>query len=170
MPKGNTKDFRLMLPIILITVFADQISKTAIRALIAPNESVVVIDGFFNLVFVKNQGIAFGIMNKQGIVPIPCLLIGSTIVAIILLMLWYVSFRQKNTWINIAVALIMGGAVGNLIDRIRFSGVVDFLDCHVGSWHWPAFNIADSAITTGVIILFFNLFLGQTSYTKHQAG
>lgn len=160
-----------MLPVILITVFVDQVSKTAIRHLVAHNGSIVVIDGFFNLVYVKNKGMAFGIMNRQDIVPIPYLLIGVTIFAIMLLMLWYLSFRQKNRWINIAVAMIMGGAIGNLIDRIRFSGVIDFLDCHVGSWHWPAFNVADSAITIGVIILFFNLFLGQTtSSTKQQTG
>ena len=160
-----------MLPVILITVFVDQVSKTAIRHLVAHHGSIVVIDGFFNLVYVKNKGMAFGIMNRQDIVPIPYLLTGVTIFAIMLLMLWYLSFRQKNRWVNIAVAMIMGGAIGNLIDRIRFSGVIDFLDCHVGSWHWPAFNVADSAITIGVIILFFNLFLGQTtSSTKQQTG
>ena len=152
-----------MLPVILITVFVDQVSKTAIRHLVAHHGSIVMIDGFFNLVYVKNKGMAFGIMNRQDIVPIPYLLTGITIFAIMLLMLWYLSFRQKNRWINIAVAMIMGGAIGNLIDRIRFSGVIDFLDCHIGSWHWPAFNVADSAITIGVIILFFNLFLGQTT-------
>ena len=160
-----------MLPVILITVFVDQVSKTAIRHLVAHHGSIVMIDGFFNLVYVKNKGMAFGIMNRQDIVPIPYLLTGVTIFAIMLLMLWYLSFRQKNRWINIAVAMIMGGAIGNLIDRIRFSGVIDFLDCHIGSWHWPAFNVADSAITIGVIILFFNLFLGQTtSSTKQQTG
>ncbi len=160
-----------MLPVILITVFVDQVSKTAIRHLVAHHGSIVMIDGFFNLVYVKNKGMAFGIMNRQDIVPIPYLLTGITIFAIMLLMLWYLSFRQKNRWINIAVAMIMGGAIGNLIDRIRFSGVIDFLDCHIGSWHWPAFNVADSAITIGVIILFFNLFLGQTtSSTKQQTG
>ena len=106
---------------------------------------------FFNLVIVWNQGISFGMLN-QNFNYGPALLVAVSL-AIVLVFL-YILLRKPNTkWQSLAIAMIIGGALGNVIDRLRFGAVIDFLDFHIGSHHWPSFNVGDSCICIGVFIL-----------------
>lgn len=122
---------------------------------LSPYEAIEVIPGFFNLVFYMNQGAAFGILNEGGMAR-KLFLIGTSLaaLAIVAVLVW----QSRSRLTTFALSLIAGGAVGNLIDRARFGFVVDFLDFYLSTRHWPAFNVADSAITVGVgltIIIYF---------------
>ena len=138
----------LTLPALTIVIL-DQLSKFLVVSTIQLYETIPVINGFFNLVHIRNRGIAFGLMNRPGGNLIFTFLITSTIGAIVLLVLWFLRLKNENIGIILGLSLILGGAVGNLIDRLRLREVIDFLDFYIGPYHWPAFNVADSAITVG---------------------
>ena len=127
----------------------DQISKSVLAYNIPKYASVPVINGFFNLVHVRNRGMAFGLMNRPGHGFQFYILIAATLGAIMLLLFWFGKMKDEDHKITLGISLILGGAVGNLIDRIRLGEVIDFLDFYLGSYHWPAFNVADAAITSG---------------------
>ena len=111
---------------------------------------------FFNIVMVWNEGVSFGLFNNDGInAAIPLIIISLIVCAIFLVWL----ARTSYTLQAYGIALVIGGAIGNVIDRIRFGAVIDFLDFHIAGYHWPAFNIADSAIVIGVLILIVHTFL-----------
>ena len=133
----------------LSIIILDQISKFVIQGSIHIHGSIPVIAGFFNIVHVRNRGMAFGIMNRPGSDFSFYFLVAATIGAIVLLMFWFRRLKDEDRRIIPGLSLILGGAVGNLIDRLRFQEVIDFLDFYVGPYHWPAFNVADSAITVG---------------------
>ncbi len=137
----------------LAVVLVDQVSKLAVVRSMQVHETVSVIPGFFNLVHVRNRGIAFGILNRPGGDLNYYLLAGGTLLAVILLLFWFRKISFAHASAGFALSLVIGGAVGNLIDRVRLREVVDFLDVYIGSFHWPAFNVADSAITIGSIWL-----------------
>lgn len=140
----------------VLLVFADQISKILIRINMSLYESIPVITNFFNLTYVTNDGMAFGINFPFGIY------IFSTISLIFTVFLfWYLwTIKEEGIVIRTGVALIIAGAVGNLIDRIFLGSVVDFLDFMVGNYHWYVFNFADSYVTIGMgFILFDSFFL-----------
>jgi len=103
---------------------------------------------FFNLVMVWNKGISFGMFSEH---DQPWVLIALSLAIIALLVRWL--YTAKNTRTTGAIGLIIGGALGNIIDRLRFGAVADFFDFHIDTYHWPAFNIADAAIVIGVVIL-----------------
>jgi signal peptidase II len=102
---------------------------------------------FFNLAMVWNDGIGLGLMDIAG----PWALIAMSLIICAILLVWLV--RSKDKYLVLPVGLMVGGAIGNVIDRARYRAVVDFLDVHVGDWHYPTFNIADSAIVIGVFLL-----------------
>ena len=138
----------------LAVIVLDQISKFVVASTIPEYGSVPVIKGFFNLVHVRNRGIAFGLMNRaagQGLQFY--FLVAATIGAIALLLFWFRKMKDEDHKIIMGLGLILGGAIGNFIDRIRLGEVIDFLDFYVGPYHWPAFNIADTAITVGILWL-----------------
>ena len=104
---------------------------------------------FFNLVMVWNRGVSFGMFGGGAVPAWALILLSALIVA--MLVAW---LRQvDNSWAAVAIGLVIGGAVGNVIDRVIHGAVADFLDFHLGGYHWPAFNLADSAITIGVVLL-----------------
>ena len=105
------------------------------------------VTSFFNLALTYNRGMSFGLFNDG---PGLSALFFSLVAAVIVAVLVYWLRRVANLFLAVAIGLIIGGAVGNVIDRIRLGAVVDFLDFHIGYWHWPAFNLADSAICIGV--------------------
>jgi len=146
----------LTLPSLTIVIL-DQLSKFLVVCTIQLHESIPVINGFFNLVHIRNRGIAFGFMNRPGGNLIFTFLITSTIGAIVLLVLWFLRLKNENIGIIFGLSLIIGGAVGNLIDRLRLREVIDFLDFYIGPYHWPAFNVADSAITVGAFWVAINM-------------
>ncbi|MBE9546522.1 MAG: lipoprotein signal peptidase [Proteobacteria bacterium] len=139
-------------------VLLDQITKFYISSSMSVYDSTPVIDGFFNITYVRNAGAAFGFLAKASPMIRSLFLIGVTI-AVILLIIYYIwKIKAEEKLFVLPLSLILGGAVGNLIDRIRFGEVIDFLDFYIGSCHWPAFNVADSAISVGAIILVFEMF------------
>jgi len=133
----------------------DQITKLAVTAALAPYEIVKAVPGFFNIVHYLNPGAAFGILNKSGFSG-KLILIGVSIGALVLIA--SMVRGSKDRLYTFALSLIAGGAAGNLVDRIRQGSVIDFLDFHIGGHHWPAFNVADSAITVGVGLAILSFF------------
>lgn len=138
-------------------IFADQLTKHIIKINIALYDNIIVIKNFFNITHILNPGGAFGLFasSSPGVRKFIFLFV-SSIVA--LLILWFYKKSAENfIFLSIGLALIFGGAVGNLIDRFIYGKVVDFLDFYMGTYHWPAFNMADSAITIGMGILIYHI-------------
>lgn len=129
----------------------DQATKYLILSRFQLFETKTVIPGFFNIVSVRNRGAAFGILAGASDAWRGAFFITATLAAVFFIG-WLLKKSEDRISV-IAFALIAGGAAGNLIDRLRFGVVVDFIDWYVKGWHWPTFNIADSAITTGVVLL-----------------
>jgi signal peptidase II len=156
------RSYRLFFLISPAVILLDQITKWAVLKTIPLYASYPVIEGFFNLVHVRNRGIAFGIMNRPGGSQFTIYLLTLvTLVAIFFLFFWFSRLGAEGRKTTFGLALVVGGALGNLIDRVRLGEVVDFLDLHVGAFHWPAFNVADSAITVGVFWLALTIFFSS---------
>jgi signal peptidase II len=134
----------------------DQLSKWAMIGLLAGRPDSIEVVPFFNLVMVWNHGVSFGLFNTG--LSRPWIFIATALAMVAALAVWLV--RVSRQWIAVPLGLIIGGALGNVLDRLRFGAVADFLDFHLGAAHWPAFNVADSAITVGVgLLLLDSLFV-----------
>ena len=138
-----------------ILAAVDQLTKYMIAAAIPLNTGISVIRGFFNLVHVRNTGGAFSIFAGTGWRRY--VFMGITVVVVAAIAYAYDKVGKKDDWTRIAYICIAGGAVGNLIDRVFLGEVIDFLDFYVGKYHWPAFNVADIAISTGAVMLLVSL-------------
>ncbi len=123
------------------------------------HEVYPVIPGLFNLVYVLNPGAAFGFLADASATFRYVFFTGITVVAAGLIVYYLVKTNPRNLILASSLTLIFGGAIGNLIDRIRFGSVVDFLDFYLGAAHWPAFNVADSAITVGAALMIWEMIL-----------
>ena len=151
--------YRLLLIVSAVILVLDQLTKLYIDGCFALYESVPVFENFFHITYVRNKGAAFGIFADSA-VRIPFFITVSTVAAIGIL--WYFRRLQEGQrLLRYALALVFSGAVGNLIDRIRFGEVIDFLDVHWYQYHWPAFNVADSAITVGVGLMLLDLWFEE---------
>jgi signal peptidase II len=139
-------------------IIFDQLSKWWIISNFSLYESREVIPGLFNITFLTNPGAAFGLLAGWETVWRQVFFVGFSLLALVALFFAYRLFRHESRLAVHGLALIGGGAVGNLIDRLRFGEVIDFLDFYVGSYHWPAFNVADAGITIGVGLLLFSSF------------
>ncbi len=138
-------------------VLVDQVTKYLITLNLALHDHIVVVDNFFNINHVLNPGGAFGFFaSGSPWVRKFIFLFLSSLVALFILWLYRRTARNL-VFLSFGLALIFGGAIGNLIDRFRFGKVVDFLDFYVGTAHWPAFNVADSAISIGMAILIYHV-------------
>lgn len=135
------------------TLILDRWSKALIQDRFALNDSAIVIDGFFNVTYVQNTGVAFGIFSSITSPVKSVLLSIFTFCAAIAVIVYSVRSPVANRLLQAALALILGGALGNLYDRLVYGYVVDFLEFYLGSYHWPAFNVADTAISVGVFLL-----------------
>jgi signal peptidase II len=133
-----------------LVVVLDQISKVWVAASFQFQESQPVIPGLFNLTFITNTGAAFGILAGAQSLGRQVFFVGVALVALVVLYLAYREYREQGQVYMAAIGLVAGGALGNLVDRLRLGHVIDFLDFYLRQHHWPAFNIADSAITIGV--------------------
>ncbi len=142
----------------LAVVLIDQATKWAVTRWVHPHETIPVVKGFFNLVHVRNRGMAFGLMNDPGSTLQTYLLLGASLLAICILLWWFKRLGEGGWGLALCLSLVLGGAVGNLADRFRLGEVIDFVDIYLGSYHWPAFNVADSAITIGTLGLALGLF------------
>lgn len=142
------KSNRIFVLAATICLLLDQLSKIYIDRTFSLYQSLPVVENFFHITYLRNPGAAFGILADSSI-RLP-FFIGVSLLAI-LGILWYQRrVPRSDSWQHLTLGLIFSGAVGNLIDRIRFGEVIDFLDVHWYQYHWPAFNIADSAICVGV--------------------
>lgn len=132
-------------------VLLDQLSKALVVADIPPNSVIEIIPGFFNLVNIRNRGAAFGFLNRSDIEWQFWIFLVATLIAV-----WAIFAllrgAKRQPWLCLGLGLILGGSIGNMIDRLRFRAVVDFLDFYLGNWHWPAFNVADMAICVGAFL------------------
>ena len=140
----------------LAVVLADQATKALVLSRFAPGERLEVTP-FFNVLFVYNAGAAFSFLSEAGGWQKPLLVafaLGAAAIVSVLIVR-----RPLERLLCTGLALILGGAIGNVIDRLRFGQVVDFLDFHAAGWHWPAFNVADSAITVGAALLILESFV-----------
>jgi len=149
MRKRPVLNYHLMAWPALAVVVLDQVTKLAVVRSLRLYETVPVIDGFFNLVHIRNRGMAFGLMNRPDFEFAFWFLVAATLCAIMLILFWFFRLEDDDRLMTAGLSLILGGAAGNLIDRIRLHEVIDFLDFYLGSYHWHAFNVADSAITVG---------------------
>lgn len=138
-----------------VLLAADQITKSLVLHYLWPGRLVVVVPGFFNLVMCRNTGGAFSILPDK-----PIIFTALSVVAVGLLCYLFTRFAGRGGP-SFAAAAILAGALGNLADRFRLGFVVDFVDLHVGAWHWYVFNVADAAITLGAISLFVLTFVDE---------
>lgn len=139
-------------------LFLDQLVKELIKGSIPVWGQQVVIEGFFNLVHVLNRGAAFGFLNSPGSTWQPVFFLIMTALAVLVIYSLLRHSKDKGALYVFALSSILGGALGNMTDRLRQGVVVDFLDFHLGRFHWPAFNIADMAISIGAICLLITFY------------
>jgi len=143
--------------IALSITLLDQVSKFYVQKTLRLGQVVPVIPSFFNLTYVLNPGAAFGFLSGAPAAIRHPLFTAISIVAVLFIIYYRARHRQMRLLPSVGLACILGGAVGNLIDRLRLGMVVDFLDFHYGGNHWPAFNVADSAITIGVALMILEI-------------
>jgi signal peptidase II len=147
--------------VILLVIALDQLAKIWVRASFRPDESLALVPGFFNLTYVRNTGVAFGMFAGQG------LLVGLFVAALALAALYYARSLNWAGWeTNLVGGCLCGGALGNLLDRSRLGYVVDFFDVHIGTHHWPVFNVADSLICLSVGWIVLRQFAGEKGKGK----
>jgi signal peptidase II len=150
------KNVVFLLTVVLLVIL-DQVTKYFIHTDMSLHESIPVIPGFFSITYIRNPGAAFGFLAGASPTFRYVFFIGITIAAIGLILHYLQTYAAGDHLLTISLGMILSGAVGNLIDRVRFGEVIDFLDVYLGTAHWPAFNIADSAISVGAFILFIHL-------------
>jgi signal peptidase II len=153
---GMSFNLQGRLPYVLLvaaTLAFDRWTKALIQKRFDLNASMSVIDGFFNITYVRNTGVAFGIFSSISSPAKSVLLSVFTACAAVVVITFSVRTPAHNRLLQIALSLVLGGALGNLYDRLAYGYVVDFLELYAGNYHWPSFNVADTAISIGVALL-----------------
>ena len=141
--------------IVVLGLVADQASKLYIDGSMRVYQSIPVLDGLFNITYLRNKGAAFSFLaNASWRIPF---FITVTLVAAVVILVALRKLREGQRLLQVALAMIFSGAIGNLIDRVRLGEVIDFLDVYWKSYHWPAFNVADSLICVGVALVAFDM-------------
>ncbi len=155
LPVASRRRLEIGLPLLILVL--DQLTKAMVRAWLPLHESVTVIPGFLDFTHVRNTGTAFGFLNAvdfPGKTAVISLIATAALVAIAM---YSLALAAHQIYARIGLALVSGGAAGNLLDRIFAGSVVDFVDAYFGTWHFWTFNVADSAITVGVIIMLLDM-------------
>ncbi len=153
------RKYRWFICIALIGLVLDQLTKALILANMALYQSIELLENFAHITYVRNPGAAFGILSDHSL-RMPFFILVSIVASVGIV--WYLIREQGGTLrLQIGLGLILSGALGNLIDRIRFGEVIDFLDAHWYQYHWPAFNVADSAICVGVGLLLIDSWIEE---------
>ncbi|RPJ85611.1 MAG: signal peptidase II [Acidobacteria bacterium] len=154
----------------LAIVLTDQVSKAIVVRSMRLGQSIPLVPGYFDLTFVLNPGAAFSLFATlpEGIRNPFFILI--SVAAAVLIVVYRARHLRQHRLASVSLGLILGGAVGNLIDRVRYGVVVDFLDVHVHQYHWPVFNVADSAISVGVTLLLIEMLLEWRQERKGASG
>jgi signal peptidase II len=161
------RKYRILLIVFVCVLALDQASKLLIARLVPLHQAREIIPGFFAIAHVQNRGAAFGLLaNLPGA---GTLFVVISLIAIVLICVYFRWLKDREVWTPLCLALVLTGAVGNLIDRFRLGSVVDFLDVHYKGWHWPAFNVADASITIGVLLLALKILWGEKKdFTKKR--
>ena len=144
--------------LITILLFIDQSAKVLVAQSIVPQDPIEIIPGFFNLVHIQNRGAIFGFFSKSGSPSVQFLLMVASLGAMFLVIYYFFKTPFSETLQKTSLSLILAGALGNLADRIFRGYVIDFLDFYVKEWHWPSFNVADSCVSIGAVLLLIALF------------
>lgn len=152
---GIGKNKKCILFLTIIPLIIDIVTKYIIKSKLMLYESIPVIDGFFNIVYVLNPGAAFSFLHDMNESYRQIFFVTITIIAIFVVL--YIFAREKSKMSTAGFALILSGAIGNLLDRIFIGKVVDFLDFYYKSYHFPAFNVADSCVTIGVALIIIDI-------------
>jgi signal peptidase II len=147
--------YYLVIPVVIVLL--DLWTKALVLKRLALHEAIEVIPNFFQIVHVRNTGAAFGLGANASSKIVPFLLNFGAIAVFCLVAVYAYRSAVSDRVLQTGLHLILGGAIGNLLDRFRFGYVVDFLDVYIGRHHWPAFNVADSAICIGIALLFFDM-------------
>ena len=145
--------YGFLLGITLVLILVDQASKSYIMNTMYLHQSIPVIPEFFSLTYIRNPGAAFGILAQSSGAFRTVFFLVTSVFALGLLGTIFIRLHPTDWWGQLTIVSIFGGAIGNLIDRLQFGEVIDFLDFYVSGYHWPAFNVADSAISVGVVSL-----------------
>lgn len=153
-----TQRYKIAGGLSLIVVVLDQLTKLWVEQTIPLWSGFTVIPGLFDIVHVLNKGAAFGFLNRADTRWQTYFFIGAAALAVVLIAHLLRTVDREDKVLFSGLGLILGGALGNMIDRIRVGQVVDFLDFYVGTHHWPAFNVADIAISTGGVLLLISLY------------
>jgi signal peptidase II len=148
----------LIIIIVLTIVTLDQVSKYAIRINLELHESVTILAERLNLIYIENTGAAFGFLSNVSFPFKTTILVFAAIIALLYIAFYMVTLPSSQWLARTGLSCILGGAMGNLIDRVRTGAVVDFIDLYWREWHFWAFNVADTAITVGVIVMIIDLF------------
>lgn len=150
------RDRTWVLSVAAAVLVVDQITKLLVRTNIAEYSTRPIIEGFLSLTHVRNTGAAFGLFASASPGPVRAMLVVVSVLAVVLI--WtYAREGWHDRSVVLAFGLILGGALGNLFDRLYLREVVDFIDVYWGAYHWPSFNVADMAITTGALTLFIGM-------------
>ena len=157
--------YKLLVIIAPLIVILDQLTKYLVNVNLPPYASVTLIENFFYLSHVRNPGGAFGVLSWMS----PRIFVIVSVLAIGVVFFFFASLEKSQRLAAVALSLILGGAIGNLIDRVRLGQVVDFIDVHWHTLKWPAFNIADAAITIGVFLLVIELLSSESSKRQDLA-
>lgn len=157
MAKLSIKNNISIITTFFLIIFFDQLTKILVIKNFQLYESLSILP-FFNLTFIVNYGFAFGFLNNPSVNQIIVILVIFSIIAYFL----YLLIKTQDKFFRFSLILVLSGAFGNFIDRVLHGFVIDFIDIYLGSYHWPAFNLADSSITLGFILIMFNiLFLNK---------
>ncbi len=164
----SSNGLRLGLVVAALVILFDQATKWwIIEVVMQPPRIILELTPFFNLVMGWNRGISFGLFDGDSAVNVWILpLVALAIVAALVVWLR----RVQGAWLASAIGLVIGGALGNVVDRLRFGAVADFLDFHIAGYHWPAFNVADSGITVGVAMLVLDSLFMRAEKPKSKGG
>ncbi len=159
-----------MLLVVAAIVVLDQATKAIIDRNMAIYQSILVIENFFSITYIRNTGAAFGILAQSGEAFRRTFLIGFSVVAIGFIIAMLRRLPSDEKLLTVALAFILGGAFGNLIDRLIYGEVIDFLDFYWSGHHWPAFNVADSFITIGVVTILLRLLAakGEDPFARRE--
>lgn len=153
---------------IVVIVILDQVTKALVRAYLPHGESRTIIPGFLDLAHVQNTGAAFGMLNNVDFAYKPFVMVAIAFIALLAIAAYGTQLGFNDRLARTGLALILGGAFGNLIDRAFAGHVVDFVDVYWGSYHFWAFNVADAAITVGAIFVILDTFgLGRSRHASH---
>ncbi len=157
-----TRKHWLILIVTPLALLADQLTKLSIHAALRPFQEIVIVPGYLELIFVTNRGLAFGMFSGQLGGAATWIFLGITLVALAIILHLFFQTDNQAVVLPLALSLVLAGALGNLIDRFRWGYVVDFMNMHWKHHYWPTYNVADIAITAGIILLIFDSFLPRT--------